>query len=79
MKRAATHRPADFVQCFSYRRRGGRPRGRQARPDHVRQRAAETEPPVGALPEAALEQLITKAGELDMDEVRAKIEAAPQA
>ena len=27
----------------------------------------------GALPEAALEQLITKAGELDMDEVRASI------
>jgi thioredoxin 1 len=33
----------------------------------------------GALPEAALEQLITKAGDLDMDEVRAKIEASPQA
>ena len=36
----------------------------------------------GALPEAALEQLITKAGELDMDEVRASIaehEGAPQA
>ena len=33
----------------------------------------------GALPEAALEQLITKAGELDMDEVRASIEASPQA
>ena len=30
----------------------------------------------GALPEAALEQLITKASELDMDEVRASI-AAP--
>jgi thioredoxin 1 len=30
----------------------------------------------GALPEAALEQLITKAGELDMDEVRASL-AAP--
>jgi thioredoxin 1 len=30
----------------------------------------------GALPEAALEQLITKAGELDMDEVRANL-AAP--
>ncbi len=29
----------------------------------------------GALPEAALEQLITKAGELDMEEVRASIEA----
>ena len=28
----------------------------------------------GALPEAALEQLITKAGELDMDEVRASLE-----
>lgn len=32
----------------------------------------------GALPEAALEQLITKANELDMDEVRASI-PAPQA
>jgi len=30
----------------------------------------------GALPEAALEQLITKAGELDMDEVRASLPAA---
>ena len=30
----------------------------------------------GALPEAALEELITKAGELDMDEVRASL-AAP--
>ena len=30
----------------------------------------------GALPEAALEQLITKAGELDMDEVRASVPAA---
>jgi thioredoxin 1 len=29
----------------------------------------------GALPEPALEELITKAGELDMDEVRASIEA----
>ncbi len=29
----------------------------------------------GALPEAALEQLITKAAELDMDEVRASLEA----
>lgn len=29
----------------------------------------------GALPEAALEQLITKAGELDMDEVRASAPA----
>jgi len=29
----------------------------------------------GALPEAALEQLITKATELDMDEVRASLEA----
>ena len=29
----------------------------------------------GALPEAALEQLITKASELDMDEVRASLEA----
>jgi thioredoxin 1 len=29
----------------------------------------------GALPEAALEELITKAGELDMDEVRASVEA----
>ena len=29
----------------------------------------------GALPEAALEELVTKAGELDMDEVRASIEA----
>ena len=32
----------------------------------------------GALPEAALEQLITKASELDMDEVRASV-PAPQA
>ena len=32
----------------------------------------------GALPESALKQLITKANELDMDEVRASIEAAPQ-
>ena len=31
----------------------------------------------GALPEAALEQLITKAGELDMDEVRASLESSP--
>ena len=31
----------------------------------------------GALPEAALEQLITKAGELDMDEVRASVQAQP--
>ena len=30
----------------------------------------------GALPETALEQLITKAGELDMDEVRASVPAA---
>jgi thioredoxin len=30
----------------------------------------------GALPEAALEQLITKASELDMDEVRATLAAA---
>jgi thioredoxin 1 len=29
----------------------------------------------GALPEAALEELVTKAAELDMDEVRAKVEA----
>jgi thioredoxin 1 len=29
----------------------------------------------GALPESALEELITKAGELNMDEVRASIEA----
>ena len=29
----------------------------------------------GALPEASLEQLITKAGELDMDEVRASLSA----
>ena len=28
----------------------------------------------GALPEAALEELVTKAGELDMDEVRASVE-----
>jgi thioredoxin 1 len=33
----------------------------------------------GALPEAALEQLITKAGELDMDEVRASLPAQAQA
>jgi len=31
----------------------------------------------GALPEAALEELITKAGELDMDEVRASVEQSP--
>jgi thioredoxin 1 len=31
----------------------------------------------GALPEAALEKLITKAAELDMDEVRASLIAAP--
>ena len=31
----------------------------------------------GALPEAALEELITKAGELDMDEVRASLADAP--
>jgi len=31
----------------------------------------------GALPEAALEQLITKAAELDMDEVRASLDRAP--
>ena len=31
----------------------------------------------GALPEAALEQLITKAAELDMDEVRASLERSP--
>jgi thioredoxin 1 len=30
----------------------------------------------GALPEAALEQLITKASELDMDEVRASMPAS---
>jgi thioredoxin 1 len=30
----------------------------------------------GALPESALEELITKAGDLNMDEVRASIEAA---
>ena len=29
----------------------------------------------GALPEAALEELVTKAGELDMDEVRASVQA----
>jgi thioredoxin 1 len=33
----------------------------------------------GALPEASLEQLITKAGELDMDEVRATLESAAEA
>ena len=33
----------------------------------------------GALPEAALEELITKAGELDMDEVRAQIETPAKA
>ena len=31
----------------------------------------------GALPEAALEELITKASELDMDEVRASMASAP--
>jgi thioredoxin 1 len=30
----------------------------------------------GALPEAALEELITKAGELDMDEIRASLPAS---
>ena len=33
----------------------------------------------GALPEAALEELITKASELDMDEVRASIPASADA
>jgi thioredoxin 1 len=33
----------------------------------------------GALPEAALEQLITRAGELDMDEVRASLAEAEAA
>jgi thioredoxin 1 len=33
----------------------------------------------GALPEAALEQLITKAKELDMDEVKASLHAADKA
>jgi thioredoxin 1 len=33
----------------------------------------------GALPEAALEQLITKASELDMDEVRASLPAKADA
>jgi len=33
----------------------------------------------GALPEAALEELITKAGELDMDEVRASLEQSSAA
>ena len=33
----------------------------------------------GALPEAALEQLITKAGDLDMDEVRASLAAPAEA
>ena len=33
----------------------------------------------GALPEAALEQLITKAAELDMDEVRASMETSARA
>ncbi len=33
----------------------------------------------GALPEAALEQLITKASELDMDEVRASLAAPDEA
>jgi thioredoxin 1 len=33
----------------------------------------------GALPEAALEELITKASELDMDEVRASMNAPAQA
>jgi thioredoxin 1 len=33
----------------------------------------------GALPEAALEQLITKASDLDMDEVRASLPASAQA
>jgi thioredoxin len=31
----------------------------------------------GALPEAALEELVTKAAGLDMDEVRASVEPAP--
>ena len=33
----------------------------------------------GALPESALEQLITKAGELDMDEVRASLTSSADA
>jgi thioredoxin 1 len=33
----------------------------------------------GALPESALEQLITKAKELDMDEVRAQVETTAKA
>jgi len=33
----------------------------------------------GALPESALEQLITKATELDMDEVRASLESTAKA
>jgi thioredoxin 1 len=33
----------------------------------------------GALPEPALEQLITKAKELDMDEVRAQLETTAKA
>jgi thioredoxin 1 len=33
----------------------------------------------GALPESALEQLITKAEELNMDEVRASVETPAQA
>jgi thioredoxin 1 len=33
----------------------------------------------GALPEAALEQLITRANELDMDEVRASVDAPADA
>jgi thioredoxin 1 len=33
----------------------------------------------GALPEAALEELVTKAKELDMDEVRASLAAAADA
>ena len=33
----------------------------------------------GALPEAALEQLITKAAELDMDEIRASLAAPAEA
>ena len=33
----------------------------------------------GALPQAALEELVTKAGELDMDEVRASVPASADA
>jgi thioredoxin 1 len=42
----------------------------------VFERASERHP--GALPEQALEQLITEAGEINMDEVRASVAASAE-